>query len=330
MIKERYGIIYLINNKINNKIYIGQTINDFDRRYDNNLEKRTSNEHLKRSIHKYGIENFEIDKEFDIAYSKEGLDKLEDMYIKIYNTIDPKYGYNNKTGGANGKPTDETRKKLSKSLKGKYCGENHPNYGKKMAEEQKEKIRNSLKGEKSPNYGKHLSNETKNKIRDAHKGKQHTDETKIKISMNRTGKCLGVENGFYGKRHSKETIEKNRISHMGKNNVRYGEHLSDKTKEKIGNANGGKNNGMYGKLGENNPSSKKVICITTNKIFESMTNASKYYGCSLPSISICCKGKRKSAGKLQDGTRLKWMYYDEYIKQQNQQLIHNENLGQAI
>ena len=118
MEKEIYGIIYLIKNKINNKIYIGQTTQDggFDRRYHTKDGiKDTHNEHLRNSINKYGIENFYINKEFDIAYSKEELDKLEDMYIKIYNTIDKNCGYNNRYGGTHGKMTEE-RKQLVEKL----------------------------------------------------------------------------------------------------------------------------------------------------------------------------------------------------------------------
>jgi len=44
---------------------------------------------------------------------------------------------------------------------------------------------------------------------------------------------------------------------------------------------------------------------------------------SASGISQCLKGRSLSSGGFQ------WMYYNEYIKQ-NQQLIHNENLGQAI
>lgn len=32
-------------------------------------------------------------------------------------------------------------------------------------------------------------------------------------------------------------------------------------------------------------------------------------------ISDCCTGKQKSAGKLEDGTRLVWMFLDKYLKQ---------------
>ena len=171
---EKYGIIYKIRNKINNKIYIGQTIRKFKKRYSGELEKRTHNEHLKRSIQKYGIENFEIDEEFDIAYSKEELDKLEDMYIKIYNCCDEKYGYNNKFGGVNGRFSEQTKQKLKENSP-HLSGENHPFYGKHHTEEAKRRIseanKENMKGERNPNYGKHLSKEAKENLREKLKGK---------------------------------------------------------------------------------------------------------------------------------------------------------------
>ena len=61
------------------------------------------------------------------------------------------------------------------------------------------------------------------------------------------------------------------------------------------------------------PSDKKqVMCITTGKIFNSVAEASRYYNIKSPSnISVCCKGKKKSAGKLSDKTKLVWKYYEE-------------------
>jgi len=59
----------------------------------------------------------------------------------------------------------------------------------------------------------------------------------------------------------------------------------------------------------------KVVCLTTGEIFNSLKEASKKYNMySGSSISQCCKGKLKSTGKFPDGTKLTWMYYDEYIK----------------
>ena len=61
--------------------------------------------------------------------------------------------------------------------------------------------------------------------------------------------------------------------------------------------------------------SKKVICITTGKIFNSQIEASNYYNVSQGNISSCCKGIYKSAGKLPDGTKLQWEYLENYYNE---------------
>lgn len=233
---EVYGVIYKITNKVNEKVYIGQTITGFDRRYGNNLSKRTSNRHLKYSIQKYGIDNFNISKVFDIAFSKEELDIKEKCWISIYKSTNSDYGYNSEDGGSNGKPNEETRIKLSESMKGRVFTEEH-----------RDNIRNAL-------IGKPLS-----------------EERKEKISKSLKGKRTGKENSFYGKHHDEET----RI-----------------------------------KMSENNKNKKKIICITTGKVFNSIKEASIYYGIKCTTaISACCKGKTKSCGKLEDGTKLVWSYF---------------------
>ena len=56
---------------------------------------------------------------------------------------------------------------------------------------------------------------------------------------------------------------------------------------------------------------KKVVCITTNEIFDSIKEgAAKYNIKSRTNISNCCKGNQKWAGML-NGTPLVWKYYDE-------------------
>ena len=63
----------------------------------------------------------------------------------------------------------------------------------------------------------------------------------------------------------------------------------------------------------NHPNIKKVICYTTNEIFDSTKDASKKYNISESGIRGCCNFKYSSYGKLEDGTRLQWFYYDYYI-----------------
>ena len=109
---EVYGVIYRIKNKINNKAYIGQTINGFNTRYigkGKGIErvynyhkgcikyKGKCNYHLLKSIEKYGFDSFDVSEVFDVAFSKEELDIKEKIYINIYDCINN--GYNVQEGG---------------------------------------------------------------------------------------------------------------------------------------------------------------------------------------------------------------------------------------
>lgn len=96
--KEKNMIgIYKFTNKINNKIYIGQSKN-IETRYKRHLydAKNGATTVFHAAIRKYGIENFsfEIVKECKI----EELDELEKFYISNFNSLIPN-GYNMQTGG---------------------------------------------------------------------------------------------------------------------------------------------------------------------------------------------------------------------------------------
>lgn len=66
---------------------------------------------------------------------------------------------------------------------------------------------------------------------------------------------------------------------------------------------------------------RKVININTKKIFKTIAEAKNWSGLNTDSgIIEVCKGKRKTAGTHPvTGERLRWAYYDEYLKQQEQQ-----------
>ena len=93
--------IYKITNKINGKIYIGQSIN-INKRINEHFWKSFNqkdvsfNSILHQAIRKYGKENFswEVLQECDV---KE-IDSLEKKYIEQYDCISPK-GYNILPGG---------------------------------------------------------------------------------------------------------------------------------------------------------------------------------------------------------------------------------------
>lgn len=98
-------IIYQIKNNINGKIYIGQTINYFKRRYRGGKWwsfNSSNNKHLCYAAKKYGTENFSVSILEKNISSLEELDRLEKFYIKELNSIYPN-GYNYQKGGQKSK-----------------------------------------------------------------------------------------------------------------------------------------------------------------------------------------------------------------------------------
>ena len=103
-----------------------------------------------------------------------------------------------------------------------------------------------------------------------------------------------------GKQHSEETKQK--ISEGNK-----GKHPTEETKQKMS-ENNAKN--MLGKLGSEHPSSKKVAqynkqTLELIKIWDSMMDVERELGIDPSSISRCCRGKQKSAGGFI------WKYLEE-------------------
>ena len=57
-------------------------------------------------------------------------------------------------------------------------------------------------------------------------------------------------------------------------------------------------------------SSKKVICITLDTVYDSISDA--YRQTNITNISACCREKIKYAGRI-NNKKLVWMFYDDYI-----------------
>lgn len=62
----------------------------------------------------------------------------------------------------------------------------------------------------------------------------------------------------------------------------------------------------------------KVVCLNTLEVFNSIQEAlKKYPNANSTNITNCCicgsTGKHKYCGKMEDGTPLKWLYYEDYI-----------------
>ena len=117
-------IIYKVTNKINNKIYIGQTSRTLASRWYSHCyaAMKKNNNLFHNAINKYGKDNFTI-KQLCIANSKKELDELEIKYILQENSLHPN-GYNLKSGGNGCFYIDEVKIKMSnKKIGTKVCKE---------------------------------------------------------------------------------------------------------------------------------------------------------------------------------------------------------------
>lgn len=110
--------IYLLTNKINGKIYIGQTWRALERRIGKNGNGYERCTYLHNAIMKYGVENFEYSILDSSAEDQINADRLEKEYIEKYNSTDPSIGYNLMSGGKGCRHSDESKAKISASLMG--------------------------------------------------------------------------------------------------------------------------------------------------------------------------------------------------------------------
>lgn len=128
--------IYCIENLINHKKYIGQSVNIEARwRYHKSELKRNihENDYLQNAWNKYGKDNFKFyileECEVDI------INERERHYIVLYDTTNRSCGYNLESGGyANKILSDYTKRKISENH-ADVSGENNPMYGVKMSQE---------------------------------------------------------------------------------------------------------------------------------------------------------------------------------------------------
>lgn len=118
-------LIYLVTNKINGSVYVGQTTLSLEERKSyherESICKTRKTVKFHNALLKYGFDNFrwEVLKECD---SQEELDYYEKLYIALYHACDRNKGYNLKLGGRNGGlMTEEAKLNLGKSTKRKWA-----------------------------------------------------------------------------------------------------------------------------------------------------------------------------------------------------------------
>ena len=234
--------IYSIYCLGNSKRYVGIS-NDIENRWVDHKSKlragRHSNTHLQSAWKKYGESAFE----FMVLQESEELllGMLEVAWIRHYDAMNTKVGFNMNEGGKHGKHCDEARAKISAA-----------GMGRSPSEETRAKLREAKKGKKRGplsdahrsklsliRRGRIVSEETRAKISASKKGIKFSDEHRANISVGRQGRVITAE-----------TRAKNGASHRGRvltsehrakiSSARKGRPLSVAHRSKLSAANKGK------------------------------------------------------------------------------------------
>ena len=135
MLTAETMLIYLITNKVNNKVYVGQTTRTLDQRWKDykssykSIKLETSGwRPIIAAMQKYNIESFKVEIIKDNILTQKELDYYEIFYIKKYDSTNPGKGYNIELGGNGiGKHSEQTKQKISEA----QLGEKNHMYGKR-------------------------------------------------------------------------------------------------------------------------------------------------------------------------------------------------------
>lgn len=113
MADESLMVIYLAKNKVNGKMYVGQTIHTAASRWKQHCKQaKGSNDIFARAIIKYGADNFDISV-LQECQDQEELNAAETKWIETLGTCGI-HGYNIRAGGSSGGAlSKETKQKLS-------------------------------------------------------------------------------------------------------------------------------------------------------------------------------------------------------------------------
>ena len=254
--------IYLHRNKINNKVYIGQTCQKPEYRW-NNGKGYIQCQYFYSAIQKYGWDNFEhIILEEGLTAEQANIKEQE--YIEYYNSTDSDYGYNIQKGGNNHQFNDIGKQRCSEHSKHMWTDE----HKQKMSIIMKEKWQDENYIKKQQQY---------------HNSHKHTISEQGKKNISEARKKYIELNGapMEGKNHTETAKQKIRDSKIGTNNPMYGKTTSDLQKQKAKEVN-----------------SKRIKCLETEEIFNSIKEAAEWCGLkSASGISDYLNGKKKSAGK---------------------------------
>ena len=169
--------IYKVTNKVNGKVYIGQSV-DISRRWCEHMNAK-DDIYFHKAIQKYGVENFEW--EVIEQCKKKDLDERESYWIEYYDSFNKGY---NCTKGGEGAPggKDNPNWKGGVSLDEDYYRQYSKQYYQVNKEKRKEydKQYGEANKEKKKEYSKEYYEANKEKIKEYDKQYREANKEKVK------------------------------------------------------------------------------------------------------------------------------------------------------
>ena len=258
MEENKFYCVYIHENKINGKKYVGQTCQSTHRRWRDG-DGYKDNSYFYNAIQKYGWDNFE----HEIVASNltvEEANNFEALLIAKLDTMNPNNGYNLQSGGSNFTVSELTRQKIREAGMGRI-----------VSDETRQKLRESKIGDKNPMYGKRGEESPLY-------GKPRSAEHRKNLSISHIGIQSGENHPLFGKPRSEDTKNKIRESNKGKRagekHPMYGKHISDESKHK---------NMMSQKT------RKIIMCIETGEIYNSQAEVGGKFNVAPGSVSYALK-----------------------------------------
>ena len=166
--------IYKVTNKINGKVYIGQSV-DIGRRWRTHMTAK-DDIYFHKAIQKYGVENFEW--EVIEKCKKKDLDERESYWIEYYDSFNKGYNCTKGGDGVSG-GEDHPRWKGGISLDPEHLKQYSKQYNKQYYEANKEELKEYREAnkEKKKEYNKQYRDANKENI------KQYREANKEKIKQ---------------------------------------------------------------------------------------------------------------------------------------------------
>jgi group I intron endonuclease len=176
--------IYMFTNKLTNDIYIGQSINlanRFKNYFNISYLKHKDSLVISRALIKYGFSNLSIT---ILEYCE--ISDLVNREQYYFDKLKPKYNTLKIAGSSlNHKHTEETKMKISDSLKGIYVKEKSALFGRTASYETKALMSISKLKENNPLFGQTHKESSIDLMKQKALGRIHTEETKLKMSLAR-------------------------------------------------------------------------------------------------------------------------------------------------